>query len=171
MGKDERLAEEFESMVRTEYRRVYRFAFHLTGEREAAFDLTQESFRSAWEHWASFKKQSAVSTWLHQIVYRRYVDIHRREKARQRLRHDFAQSGLCHDAVECHSTAVQIQHDVQSAVGRLAEAERVAITLRYFQGLSVAETSSVTGEPTGTVKWRTRRALTQLQEMLCEEIE
>ena len=55
------------------------------------------------------------------------------------------------------------------AVQQLSELERIVITLRYFQGLGVAETAEVTGEPAGTVKWRTRQALIKLREILCEE--
>lgn len=158
------LPKDFEQVVRDEYCRVYRFALHLAGDESAAIDLTQDGFRAAWEGWSSFKGRSSVSTWLHQIVYRQFVDTRRREKCRRQALEAAALhvADLGRDVGE----VVQIQQDIRSAVQRLPEAEKVVITLRYFQGLSVEETSLVTGEPIGTIKWRTRNALILLRQQL-----
>ncbi|MEM8669459.1 MAG: sigma-70 family RNA polymerase sigma factor [Planctomycetota bacterium] len=167
----DRSAEDFESMARSEYKRAFRFAFHLTGELESALDLTQDSFRSAWEYWSSFNGESSVSTWLHQIVYRRFIDHYRREMTRARARLNRIAAGQCKGEIENHAMVVQVQQDIRTAVDSLEDPEKLVIVLRYFQGMTVAETSAVTREPMGTVKWRTHRALNQLQKMLCEDFE
>lgn len=167
MDGRESLPKDFEQIVRDEHCRVYRFALHLTGDENAALDLTQDGFRAAWEGWPSFEGRSSVTTWLHQIVFRQFVDARRREQCRRQML----------EAVAIHATelarnageVVEIQHDVRSVVQRLPNAERITITLRYFQGLSVKETSLVTGEPIGTIKWRTRNALILLRQHFEEE--
>ena len=48
--------------------RVYRLAYRLTGDDDLARDFTQETFIRAFERLASFRGDSALSTWLHSIA-------------------------------------------------------------------------------------------------------
>ncbi len=50
------------------------------------------------------------------------------------------------------------------AVNRLRDEERIAVSCRYFLGLTDAETASVLGWREGTVKSRIARALNRLRE-------
>lgn len=159
----------FERMVRLEYRRVYKFAYHLTHDEHVATDLTQETFRAALENWPSFDGRAAASTWLHQIVYRKSIDLHRSNVTRDRLHDEFAHSGQPHRHGTNDQIAVEVRTDIHGAVEQLSEAERVVIVLRYLQGLSVDETAEVTGQPSGTVKWRTQKALMRLRELMSSE--
>jgi DNA-directed RNA polymerase specialized sigma24 family protein len=45
----------------------------------------------------------------------------------------------------------------------------VLLVLHYLQGLSYREIADVTGEPTGTVKWRIRLALDRMRTLLTAE--
>jgi RNA polymerase sigma factor (sigma-70 family) len=58
---------------------------------------------------------------------------------------------------------------VDAAVAALGEdADRIVIVLRYYQDLSFREIASILGEPLGTVKWRTSRAIGRLRQILGE---
>ncbi len=46
------------------------------------------------------------------------------------------------------------------------DADRVVLVLHYYQGLTLSEVAMVVGEPVGTVKWRTSRALGRLRQIL-----
>ena len=129
-------------------------------------DLTQETFRAAWRSRLSFEGRSTVSTWLHQIAYRLFVDEKRRDRTRERFGHEFGLHAKRRVSPPEHTVLVQIKHDIQEAIRELPKLERAVVSLRYFQGLDVAETAKVTGEPAGTVKWRTRNALERLRLLL-----
>ena len=55
------------------------------------------------------------------------------------------------------------------ALQNLDEKNRDVLVLRYLQGMTVAETSQVMGEPAGTTKWRCSQALKRLQFLMSEE--
>jgi len=54
-------------------------------------------------------------------------------------------------------------------LGRQTPRDRDVIVLHYLQGLSYRELAEVLGQPTGTVKWRTREALENLRRALEEK--
>ena len=52
---------------------------------------------------------------------------------------------------------------------RIDPADRVLLVLHYLQGLSYREMADVTGEPAGTIKWRTSLALGRMRNLLTAE--
>ena len=59
---------------------------------------------------------------------------------------------------------------LREAIARLPKELRAVIVLRYFQGLTLAETAQALGLPPGTVSTRQRRALSLLKLHLTEEV-
>jgi RNA polymerase sigma factor (sigma-70 family) len=53
-----------------------------------------------------------------------------------------------------------------TALRKLPAKQRVAVVLRYYEGLSVEETANVLGVREGTVKSNTSRGLAKLEELL-----
>ena len=158
---------DFASVIHAEYERAYRFAWRLTGNEHDAVDLTQETFRIAWEKWATFKSDSSAATWLHRILYRRFIDQRRGSNSRDRVRDCIGRTAhFTNVNVRDHVATVETKYDVESALNLLGEQEKLVVVLRYFQDLSVAEVAMVTGDPEGTVKWRTKKALKLLRKVL-----
>src|SRR2546430_6465890 len=61
----------FEQLYRAHVGRVYALCLRLTADRARAEELTQDAFVRAWERLASFRGESAFSSWL----YRLTVDV------------------------------------------------------------------------------------------------
>jgi len=55
------------------------------------------------------------------------------------------------------------RRDLWAALGRLPRRQQAAVVLRYYEGLSEAETADVLGCTVGTVKSSTSRALAKLR--------
>ena len=55
---------------------------------------------------------------------------------------------------------------MRSALAELPEAQRVALELAYFEGLSQSEIAERTGEPLGTIKTRMQLGMKKLRERL-----
>src|SRR5499425_1455227 len=56
-----------EIMVRYE-RQIYRICYRFVENREDAMDLAQEVFIKAFEHLATFRRESSLKTWLYRIA-------------------------------------------------------------------------------------------------------
>ncbi len=150
----ERLVLEHQSRVRRQLRRLTH------GDAALADDLAQETFLQAWQHLASFRAEARLSTWLYRIAYHRFL-MHRRS----------APPGAATDAAapaEAGATDpdAALRLDVERALARLPEAERVALMHCFQLDLSHAEAAAVLGWPLGTLKSHLARGKLRLRESL-----
>jgi hypothetical protein len=60
--------------VREHYPAVHRYLLYLTGQRDLAEDLTQETFLQAWCGLADFEGRASLQAWLHRITRREFLD-------------------------------------------------------------------------------------------------
>src|SRR5438045_3596641 len=71
--------------VREHYPGIYRHLLYLTGLREVAEDLTQETFFQAWRHLDGFQGRAPLRHWLHRIAHREFVRSLRSQRAQVSL--------------------------------------------------------------------------------------
>ncbi|UCD49618.1 MAG: RNA polymerase sigma factor [Phycisphaerales bacterium] len=161
--------EAYEAVVDTHYGSVYRFLLFLTREASLAEDLTQEVFAAAWGSLDRFEGRGSIKTWLHRIAYNRFVDAQR-----QQGRHAARVEKLGQQPAEAvrdpvsESMATEDTARLRKALEELAVEDRAPLVLHYIEGLSYREMAGVLDQPSGTVKWLTRRALTRLRHQLTE---
>ena len=79
-GDEEAFAELFE----THKRRVYSLCLRITGDATEAEDLAQEAFLQLFRKIATFRGESAFSTWLHRLVVNAVL-MHLRKKGLQQV--------------------------------------------------------------------------------------
>jgi len=72
-------AESFEALYGLHKRRVYSLCLRMTGNTAEAEDLTQEAFLQLYRKIATFRGESAFSTWLHRLAVN-VVLMHLRKK-------------------------------------------------------------------------------------------
>src|SRR5213082_4141772 len=78
----------FEALYRAHVGRVYALCLRLTADRARAEELTQDAFVRAWERLASFRGESAFSSWLYRLTVN--VVFLSRRAARRRMQRVFA---------------------------------------------------------------------------------
>src|SRR5262245_28122569 len=66
--------------VRDYYPGVYCYSLYLTGHRETAEDLTQETFLQAWRHLDQFQGRAPLRLWLHAIARREFLRARGRQQ-------------------------------------------------------------------------------------------
>ncbi len=157
-------------LVREHQARIYAFVRRLCGSEAEAVDLTQQTFCRAWSSLPGFAGRSSISTWLHGIAYRTYIDWRRSQRPAER-RSDVWWDGLPDradgpDATACSRDAAAVAY---AAVDALGPEFREPVHLHYYQELTLAETAEVLGLATSTVKYRIREALLQVQRQLSPE--
>ena len=110
-----------------------------------------------------------LKTWLHRIAYHKFIDSKRKLESDANLAAGLKQRGPDasgkHDPLQRVVCSEQLQF-LYEAMGKLEPAEYLVIVLHYVQGLSFGEMAKVVGEPVGTVKWRTNKALKRLKTFL-----
>ncbi|MGZ4602405.1 MAG: RNA polymerase sigma factor SigM [Kineosporiaceae bacterium] len=143
----------FTVLVRRHRDRLWAVALRTMRDREDAADALQDALLSAFRNAAGYRGDAAVTTWLHRVVVNACLDRMRRRAVRAAVPlgdTDVPAPADDHGALESRL-------DVQAALARLPEAQRVAIVLVDLQGLSVGEAAAVLDVAEGTVKSRCSR--------------
>jgi RNA polymerase sigma-70 factor (sigma-E family) len=157
--------DEFDEIYRAHRDWLFRLGVVICGDRARSEDAVAEVFAKVLARWqrgavgepAQYLRRALVNE-LTGGFRRRAIE--RREAARQ--------WGDARGGPEV-ATEVSDHHSVRDALASLPIDQRAVVALRFYEGLSEAETAAVLGVRPGTVKSRTHRALARLRELLREE--
>jgi RNA polymerase sigma-70 factor, ECF subfamily len=145
---------------------AYRVALRLLGNHHDAEDVAQEALVTAWQQLPRFKADSRFTTWLYQIVTRKTLNRITRTPATESL--DLLGDIPATGDEPGQLTELNLTADaVTAAVAALPPAQRIAIVLRHFEGLSNAEIARITASTIPAVRshlFRGRRTLSQTLE-------
>lgn len=153
--------------------RMRRYARALTGNREAADDLTQDTLERAWSKRGLWRAGSAdasasLRAWLFAVMHNVFVNHLRRVRATESL--DADDSAVPEPAAPGNSAeSGAAVRDIQSALQRLPDEQRQVVLLVGLEQLSYAETASVLDIPIGTVMSRLSRGRERLRALLGDE--
>lgn len=142
---------------------LYGTAFLMTGDRTVAEDQVQEAFISAWKGIRSFHPGRPLKPWLVRILVNRVLSYRRDNFKTVSSSGTFQAAAL---VTENPIENIETHDQLERALGLLPEEQRQVILLRYFTGLSLAETSTALGRRQGTIKSQAHRALEQLKYLL-----
>ncbi len=148
-------------LIRTTQAEVWRFLAHLAG-RDAADDLTQETYLRLLSALPRFRGESSARWWLLTIARRTVVDHLRQRSVRPRL------VGVEDWALGVSSTTPDLAeaHALQALVDTLPPVRREALLLTQVMGYSYAEAAVIVSCPIGTVRSRVARARADLVALL-----
>lgn len=151
---------------------LYSLAVQVTGSDRFAQDIVQEVFIAVWKDAARFDpSKGAVSTWLFSMARHKSIDAIRREaRARKRAADAEMEREVAPDDVH-HEAWLGIRRDrVRAAMSELSDAQRGALELAFFAGLTHVEVAERLGVPLGTAKTRIRAGLLRLRDILGDEV-
>lgn len=154
---------------------VLSFAFRLVADRQVAEEVLQEAFFRAWQQGKAFNAgRGTFVTWLLSITHNLAIDeIRRRRRRPQKADSEEPEAFLA--TVADSSTGANVEDEawlgalrdtIAEALRELPTAQREAIELAYYQGLTQREIADRLGEPLGTVKTRMRLGLQKLRDSL-----
>lgn len=155
-------------LVEHYWERLYRWLFHLSHDRHAAEDLTQETFLKAFASLKSFKAGTNLQAWLFRIAHNSFLNQRRAgRKTRQTFPTDMAAGGDGPAEEAMSREALQL---LARAVGRLPTDFRAAFLLRVEEKLSFREMAEVLETTEETARWRVFKARQKLMEVLAPQL-
>jgi RNA polymerase sigma-70 factor, ECF subfamily len=158
----------FELLYRRYARPVFALALRRLGDRGRAEDAVQETFASIWRSAGSYRRERGPGApWLYAVARNAIVDRRRALGEPPAETNDEA-SEEAGPAERAESSWAAWR--VHRALVELPEQERRLIELAYWGGLTQSEIADSLDMPLGTVKTRTRSALTRLADLLEGEL-
>lgn len=166
----------FDDIVRRYEKRVYGFAYRLTGNHDDASDVSTDAFVKAYNAIDSFRGDANFSTWLFRIVTNLYLDEQKRSKGHLNIPLDeyidLEESSVTRQVEDPSPTPLELLEArerceaIEWAVRDLPEYQRIMVLLYHTQGQSYEEIAQIVGLPIGTVKSRLNRARLALKKKL-----
>ena len=154
---------------------VLSFAFRILGDRAGAEELLQEVFLRTWRQAANFSQtKGSFVTWLLSITHNMAIDeIRKRNRRPVRANTNDPMLMLANmrdtdTPVDERAVLSSAREEIGTALEQLPAAQRTAIEMAYFQGLTQREIAEQVGEPLGTIKTRMRLGMRKLRDLLSE---
>lgn len=154
----------FSDVFREHYPQAVRLAFLHCGDRHRSEDAVAEAMAKVYVKWQAGGVND-VGAYLRQAVVNQVRQMQRRTTVARsvRIRRDGDLRGVRHASED-----VADRDEMIGALQQLPDGQRLAVVLRYYDQLSVAETAKVMGIGTGGVKSQTSRGLDRLRDLLDE---
>jgi RNA polymerase sigma-70 factor, ECF subfamily len=152
--------------------RLFRYLVYLSGNRELAEDLFQETWIRVLERGHQYDGQHEFSTWLYAVARNLTIDYLRTKRP---LSLDGLMEDEEHAPLEPADTRpmaweVVQQHEqaerISAALVSIPAEYRETVVLRFQEGLALDEIATITGTKLGTVKSRLYRGLNMLMSQL-----
>ena len=152
--------------------RLLRYLVYLSGNRELAEDLFQETWIRVLERGHQYDGKHEFSTWLYAVARNLTLDYLRKKSP---LSLDGLMEGEEHAPLEPADPRpmaweLMQQHQqaerISAALLRIPAEYRETVMLRFQEGLTLGEISTITRSPLGTVKSRLYRGLNLLMALL-----
>jgi RNA polymerase sigma-70 factor, ECF subfamily len=163
--------EAFGRLMRRYDRLVYRVAYGFTGDRDGAMEVVQDTFLKVHTRLAGWRGEGEIRNWIARIAAHEALN---RNRARRLHPTCELEEDLFLEAEPPQETAVR-ERETRGALHRslasLTPRHRLAVVLRYFQGMSPGDIAAVLECSEGTARNILFRSLRKLRTVLSESEE
>ncbi|MDR2659690.1 MAG: RNA polymerase sigma factor [Spirochaetaceae bacterium] len=167
---DERAGAEFRKLYETVFPILFRVAFRIAVNEEAAEDLCQEAFSRLYEKKMVFPSLDDAKYWLIRVVKNASLNYaKRKERERKIYQKVFREEQRTDDSGEDILIKKESQSEVRQALLRLPENLRTVLILKEYAELNYKEIGKMLGITEGNVKVRVFRARERLSAILAKE--
>lgn len=156
------------SELYSKYRnRVFGFLVRMTGDREIAEDLLQETFLAALRNAEQFDRNRSFLSWLFGIAHKRTIDFFRHAKVETDHKDNTDGSvGSKIDAPDVQLSNRDLRTFINAAVEKLDPQQREVFLLRELGGVPFKEIADIMDCPINTALGRMRLALKNIRKEL-----
>jgi RNA polymerase sigma-70 factor (ECF subfamily) len=171
-----RIREKDERAIEALYERysgpLYSLAYQVTGADRFAQEVVQEVFVAVWNQAGRFDPlRGSLSSWLFTLARHKAIDLVRKEANVRRHTADVDLEFEESDDDVDQEAWLRLRRDaVRAAITNLPEAQRIALELAFFRGLTHVEVAETLSIPLGTAKTRIRTALLKLRDILGQSV-
>src|SRR5215468_7348793 len=160
----ERSESAFAELVRRHVDLVYSAALRMVCDSHLAEDVTQNAFVALAKSAVQLADRPTLAGWLHRTAQNIAAQTVRTD-VRRRAREQEASAMSEQISTSPDVWWEQIEPHLDAALGELADADRDAVVLRYFQTKSAAEIATLLGVSDDAAQKRVSRAVEKLREV------
>ncbi len=167
IGDQKQLYADFEKEAIPHMDALFNFALRITGDRDEADDLVQETFLKAFRFFDKFEKGTNCKAWLFRIMKNTYINSYRKT-SKEPDKIDYEEVENFYENIKPSSTDSAhlekemydnlLDDELSNAIAALPEDFRTVIILCDIEGFTYDEIADFVDVPVGTVRSRLHRA-------------
>lgn len=161
-------AEAFTKLVRRYQDRIFGLVMRMTSNRDAALDLTQETFLAAWQNLPGFRQEASFSTWLFQIALNKTKNYTKRASRETALPENFDQLSTGDDP-EAELAEKTRRERLAGAINELPPVQKAVFHLRFFDCLKFEEIARAQKTSVSAAKTSFAEAVRKLKSKLADK--
>lgn len=152
---------------------VFNFLYRITGSKEVAEDLAQETFVKVWKNLKNFNRNRSFKAWLFTIAKNTTYDYFKKKKEvafsafvneeGESIFNEIAGENILPDEI-LHRK--DIANELEEILKKLPPHYRAILLLHYKEDFSLHEIAEILGEPYNTIKSRHQRGLGKLKKIV-----
>ena len=147
-------SEAMEKLVKRWQERLWKYAYRLTSDNQAAWDVTQQSWIGIIKGLRKLNDPANFKPWAYRITTNKAANwIKKKSKDRK----------LSIDDIDEREQNVSKEIGIKEMLNKLDMKKRVVLDMYYFEELSVSQISTALRIPKGTVKSRLANARNELK--------
>ena len=148
-----------EMLVSRWQKRLWKYAYNMTGDTEAAWDITQESWLGIIKGLRKLQDPASFKAWAYRITTNKSIDWIKKNRTIKRIGLDETQNNQHKDEKDA---------GIKELLEKLDIKKKAVLNLFYFEQLSVLEIGITLKIPKGTVKSRLHSSRKELKELYQE---
>jgi RNA polymerase sigma-70 factor (ECF subfamily) len=156
----------FDRLVQENKDKMFALTYRMTGDREAALDLMQETFFTAFREIRRFRGEASFSSWLYRIASNKSINYLRRKKILSFLPLTEKPSEAASYEMEDTADKKELAGEIAAAVNLLPPKQKLVFSLRFYEQLSFVEIARMLNKGESTVKTNYKKAVGKLQKRL-----
>ena len=152
----------FDQLVAKWQRRLWNYAYKVTGSDSASWDIVQETWCGVIKGLRKLDDVGVFGCWIFKILNNKCTDWLRKQQSQTRL------NAKLRDQVDENRAPRSngAEDSLAEAVDKLPPDRRILLALRYKEEFDIAQIAQILGVPAGTVKSRLHRTLEQLRQLM-----
>lgn len=163
----------FDQLVQKYRERIFAVIYNLTGNREDASDLTQETFIKAFQAIGRFRGKASFYTWIYRIAVNGTMSFLKKRNRRRFFSFETIDEELSRGELfevlasktrtEKGALVRELQEKLNDSLQKLSPKHRAVVILHEIEGLDHTEIAEIMKTSVGTVRSRLHYAKQQLQ--------
>jgi RNA polymerase sigma-70 factor (ECF subfamily) len=154
----------FEELVERWEKRLWHYAYKVTGSDSAAWDIVQETWVGIIKGIRKLADVAVFPSWAFRILNNKCADWLRKQHLQSRI--DSELSKGAQNESDARQDIDVTSELLPAAITELSSEQRILLMLRYHEDFDIGQMAEIIGVPEGTVKSRLNRTINQLRQMM-----
>lgn len=153
---------EFQAAIANRAARWYSVCLRITRSPQLAEDALQDALLNAWNNRHQFQRGAKLETWIHSIAVNAALSLLRKQRPGvfEPFDSDFEDPS---PGAEDSQYSDELQQELDAALGRLTDVERLCFVLRHLEEWTLAEIAAKVGKNVNAVKQAVFRAVHKMR--------